>query len=956
MRFKSRSRALATSALAASLGLAGLGLVAPAAQAAPAETDRVAGADRYETAADIAEASYPAADTVVLTTGQKLPDALSANPIAGATDAPILLTLTDSIPASTQAALEGINPTNVIIVGGTAAVSADVEAALEDDGYTVTREAGTDRFKTAAEVAREVGTAPQIDADGAGEQQAQATVALANGLTGLPDAVAASPMLHQMDIPLLLTGPDTLNEDAAAAMEALNAEQVLILGGTAAISLNIEQELQADGINAERLAGNDRWGTATAIADFELDFLGFEATTTYIASGFSLADALAGGPLASQTNSPIVLVSETNVPAPTSTFLEEHAAEIERIVALGGTAVINDSVLTKAAEHADSGTNVTLDATSVEQGGVLTGTLTGEFASAEIAGDCVEGTPVTVNSTDDTDTSTEGVQFEVNIAQDATAGDCELTVTFSDADGNVIDTVTTTVTVTERVGVTTRPELVSAQTVDTVSEGEQTPTNPLGTTVQYTFDESISNEGGLAPRAQNFLVYDADGTLADVDGGDAVVSVSGNTVTVRFDAVTTDADAATLTLATVDVNAVTDAQGETNPEGDAALGTSGGGTTTLAAGITSAPDLVTVGNFRQGANTGETAVDFTFDEDAFVVDPAGFSLILLDGTDLVCAGPAVGSETTSGGTTAGGNGTTTITVICEAAGDQVLTANDVARGTVLANTVSDTAGVDGNGNPLQAAEVSNSGNTIEPDLVNVELRPGATADDVDQALFTFDQTVTVLTPTNFNLYDVSSVESPSTAAEVNPNDATQVLVTFGTTAADSAVGGNVEDGAVNSTTSPALANEQDEEGVANTATTSGQTPGRTDAPDLVSVSLSQTTTTDAFGNVTTGDFEATYTFDEDVTVTTVTDFKLYLSDGTMLVASACALTAPTGDQVQEDVDNSVTCTAYTNATSDQVGSAVLGTVDDGAVTEEGGTLTNPEGAEFTSGGTGTPQQ
>lgn len=355
MRYKSRSRALAASALAASLGLAGLGLVAPAANAAPATTDRIAGQDRYETAADIADASYPAADTVVLTTGEKLPDALSANPIAGANDAPILLTLTDSIPASTQAALTGIDPTNIIIVGGTAAVSQAVEDELKADGYTVTREAGTDRFKTAAEVALEVGVAPDVDADGAGTQAAMPTVALANGLTGLPDAVAASPMLHKFAVPLLLTGPDTLNEDAAAAIDALGAEQVLILGGTAAISSAIEQGLQADGINAERLAGNDRWGTATAIADFELDFLGFDAATTYIASGFSLADALAGGPVASSTNSPIVLVSETSVPAPTSTWIEDNAADIDEIIALGGTAVINDSVLTEAAALADEG-------------------------------------------------------------------------------------------------------------------------------------------------------------------------------------------------------------------------------------------------------------------------------------------------------------------------------------------------------------------------------------------------------------------------------------------------------------------------------------------------------------------------------------------------------------------------------------------------------------------------
>jgi len=373
MRFKSRTRAMAVAALAASVSLAGLTTVATPAGAAPAETDRVAGTTRYGTAAEAATRAYPTgADTVVITTGEKVPDALSANPIAGEVDGPILLVQQNAVPVETQAALAELSPENIIIVGGTEAVSAGVEAGLEAAGFTVDREAGTDRFKTAAEVARAVGEAPAIDADGAGAGTPQPTVAIANGLSGLADAVSASPMLHQEEIPLLLTSGNTLNADSAAVIDELNATQVILLGGTAAIPASVETALEGQGINVVRLGGADRFATAGIIADFEIDFLGFDAARTFLANGFApaprnpndLVDALSGGPLASVENGPILLVTRDALTAPTEAWLEANAADVDEVVAIGGTAVISDAVLTAAAAAADEAAG--------GQGGVIT--------------------------------------------------------------------------------------------------------------------------------------------------------------------------------------------------------------------------------------------------------------------------------------------------------------------------------------------------------------------------------------------------------------------------------------------------------------------------------------------------------------------------------------------------------------------------------------------------------
>jgi putative cell wall-binding protein len=59
---------------------------------------RIAGADRYETAALLAAFGFAAADTVYLATGVDYPDALSAGPAGGVGGGPVLLTRPTSLP------------------------------------------------------------------------------------------------------------------------------------------------------------------------------------------------------------------------------------------------------------------------------------------------------------------------------------------------------------------------------------------------------------------------------------------------------------------------------------------------------------------------------------------------------------------------------------------------------------------------------------------------------------------------------------------------------------------------------------------------------------------------------------------------------------------------------------------------------------------------------------------
>src|SRR5262245_21708311 len=95
------------------------------ADAAGPQIERIAGGDRYETAAAVAE-QFPVGREVYIASGENFPDSLAAGPAVGraVTQDPILLVTRDSIPAVTQAELRRIAPPQIVVVGGTAAVSA----------------------------------------------------------------------------------------------------------------------------------------------------------------------------------------------------------------------------------------------------------------------------------------------------------------------------------------------------------------------------------------------------------------------------------------------------------------------------------------------------------------------------------------------------------------------------------------------------------------------------------------------------------------------------------------------------------------------------------------------------------------------------------------------------------------------------------------------------------------
>lgn len=178
---------------------------------------RVAGRDRYETAARAYTLAYdcymriPARvdglRTAFLTSGLQFAAAMTAGPIASGETVPLLLTAPDRLPAATRAALafQGEGPEGagcggqqiqqVVIVGGETVVSAAVAQQLRDLGYAVRRVAGANRQETAVRLLEfaEAEFGWTLD-----------HVNLARG-DGFADAIAGGPHGGREEAPILLT-------------------------------------------------------------------------------------------------------------------------------------------------------------------------------------------------------------------------------------------------------------------------------------------------------------------------------------------------------------------------------------------------------------------------------------------------------------------------------------------------------------------------------------------------------------------------------------------------------------------------------------------------------------------------------------------------------------------------------------------------------------------------------
>jgi len=254
---------------------------------------RLWGASRYETMQKAVMEAFPlGSKSVVLASGENWPDALAASSLAGVMKCPVIFTEQQELSSQTYMLLKKLGTEKITIVGGTAAVSDEVKKDLIASGIAegnIERLWGDDRMQTADRIAEKVMKDSTSD-----------TCFIASG-NNFPDALSASAYAYIHKIPILLTGPDGKLTDETKAI-ALTFRQAGIIGGTAAVSETVEDQLKE--ISTERYAGEDRYATSKALID---RFYGVSIPVVVLASGQNFPDALVGASIAGMNGGAVLL-------------------------------------------------------------------------------------------------------------------------------------------------------------------------------------------------------------------------------------------------------------------------------------------------------------------------------------------------------------------------------------------------------------------------------------------------------------------------------------------------------------------------------------------------------------------------------------------------------------------------------------------------------------------------
>lgn len=365
-----------------------------------ADSREFAGADRYETALKLAnryaadKGGRGSVTTVIIASGETLIDAVTSAALSSVQQAPVLLTRSTGIDRGVANYIEDHGVISVIVVGGTAVVPDSVLDEIEalDSEPKVRRVAGDDRAATAAAIAGELPGA--VNWCGIDEPAA----ILVNGSDGPAiDAIASGPLVYALELPMLLTAADELPEATADYFSDEDIERVVIVGGTDAVSKDVQDAVDGMGIKTERISNGERSGTSVELAKLVLgegkcaDEVGATSNMVALVNSEATADGVSAGPvlgagIGGSGPIPVLLVDDT-LPEAVRDYLAATPAEVGglkqhlTIVAVGGTAAVSEAVMDAAIDAASSADALTAEIKAEEGSTMFTVTFSDNLNS-----------------------------------------------------------------------------------------------------------------------------------------------------------------------------------------------------------------------------------------------------------------------------------------------------------------------------------------------------------------------------------------------------------------------------------------------------------------------------------------------------------------------------------------------------------------------------------------------
>ena len=307
---------------------------------------RLAGQTRYGTAQKIVDEAFPqTSQYVVVASGEYFPDALASTGLAGALDAPLVLTNGNELSPETRTELQRLHPQTIVIVGGKYVVTDAVAAQIAQvTGLSPKRIAGENRYDTSYQV--------YVQGKALGARWYRNGVLVATG-ESFADALSASSYAYEMNVPIFLSNPQTgLSPDMVTVMKEDHIYATTIVGGSSVVPSDlIKAQTAAIPYSCSVIvAGANRYETSWQMASRSYYNAG---TSVTFATGNSFPDALAGGVLAGVKKGPILLVE--NERSSTLKWLSEESRRgrvPDEVFILGGEKAISRSTANAIADAA----------------------------------------------------------------------------------------------------------------------------------------------------------------------------------------------------------------------------------------------------------------------------------------------------------------------------------------------------------------------------------------------------------------------------------------------------------------------------------------------------------------------------------------------------------------------------------------------------------------------------
>ncbi len=209
-----------------------------------------------------------------------------------------------------------------------------VKVTRGESGDKVIRIFGSNRYLTAIEVSREA-------------FETADTVLIVDGQTGV-DSLLAGPLAVQINAPILMVGKTGLTNELTAELRRLGATNAIIIGGELVVPESTKADLEALGMDVERIGGRNRYQTSVMVDSRIRDYSG-NIEDAVIANGYTMFDALAIGAPAGKMGVGVLFNDGKTI-----TPIESALADVTNVYLLGGalseSEAVEDALIAKDIE------------------------------------------------------------------------------------------------------------------------------------------------------------------------------------------------------------------------------------------------------------------------------------------------------------------------------------------------------------------------------------------------------------------------------------------------------------------------------------------------------------------------------------------------------------------------------------------------------------------------------